>query len=240
MIDVSKLIERLGTIKAGIDKIFRQGAPDSAELMQSIISYIQILEVVPEVVTWLDSEKKRWLISGKNHTVPNIWFPYEFLYSIYNYYRNGIGQLPEKIHFAYENFSDFHSSVIAFLTREEVMNSNQTKLANKLSFDENLSILYLDHYKIKIAQRKEKTNSHKLLNYIFSQNISNRFSFYDIMAEAFEDPQNDELRKCHTAAIAIQNKIIKETKGIITDFLDIGSGKDGYVMVNSKYYPQIS
>lgn len=112
---------------------------------------------------------------------------------------------------------------------------------NKIYFDKENSILHLNEYKIKMAERKENTYPHQLLNYIFSQeDFYKKVNFYEIMDEAFGDSQNDNLRRCYTAAEAIQDKIIKETNGKIIDFLDIGSGKNGYVKINSKYNPQIT
>lgn len=238
MLDPQNTMERLETLKNKISEL-TQGYYErgSVEMTNAIIGYIEVLHLIPEIRTWIADEKYIWLSKGSSFTIPNIWTSYHLLDSVYNFYKKGIGKKPHNTYFLHEEFTAVHNQIIIYLHQLQ-LSGKQNMNVPTINFQEDASLLQIGDCIIKIAERREKTFPHQLLAYIFSHDWTLKFTFYDIMEHAFNDPENGNLRRCHTAAVDLRNKIKDKTNGAYSDFLIIGSGENGFVRINPKYIPK--
>lgn len=114
---------------------------------------------------------------------------------------------------------------------------------NKLSFNENKSILMIKDYSIKIAKQRKITNEHKLLVYIFNQNSDNLaddFYYSEIAEFEFNDldyyKENiNAWKRYYKACESINEKVRRESRNTIIKFLIYNSGRKGRVKINKKY-----
>ncbi|PIT87252.1 MAG: hypothetical protein COU31_04115 [Candidatus Magasanikbacteria bacterium CG10_big_fil_rev_8_21_14_0_10_40_10] len=107
---------------------------------------------------------------------------------------------------------------------------------NKTWFDEPNSFLYIKGKRIKINERMEITNFHKLLKHIFvsnKDNIGDDFYYAEIAEDEFHELEYKNWKKYHNACFNLNKKIAKKIG--INDFLLFNTGKKGRVNINKKY-----
>jgi len=113
---------------------------------------------------------------------------------------------------------------------------------DKTSFDETKSVLSIKGFKIKINRKNKITNDHKILFHIFitnKDNITDDFFYSEIAEDEFKEldykNRKNNWRKYHHSCEVINDKIKKESKNEITDFLVFNTGSQGCVKLNKKY-----
>lgn len=116
------------------------------------------------------------------------------------------------------------------------------KPKEKILFDDKRSVLCIKGKKIKINMHDKISNAHKILRYIFitnQDNLTDDFFYSEIAEDEFgdleygRDPMTWE--KYRDACRKINDKVVKQTQGELTDFLVYNTGKTGHVKVNKEY-----
>ncbi len=145
---------------------------------------------------------------------------------------------------------DFHKRLLRLLEEWAIRQAsggletemNISGLTLSSSFEELNSILHIGHWKIKIARQKKLSKAHDILKYIFidnADNLTGDFYYSEIAQDVFGDSEYAKRENAWTpyttAFNDIQNKVIKETKGKIINYLDISGGITGRVKINPKY-----
>ncbi len=109
-------------------------------------------------------------------------------------------------------------------------------------FDEKRSVLYVKGEPIKINKQSRITNAHKILKYIFitnKDNLDDDFFYSEIAENEFHELEYGKSRRTsetyRLACREIQEKVRKQTKDKIEDFLIFNTGKAGFVKINKKY-----
>lgn len=109
-------------------------------------------------------------------------------------------------------------------------------------FDDKKSILYVNDFKIMIAKQDKETNAHKILKYIFKDNIDNlsdNFFFSEMAEDIFEDLEykqdKNSWQKYYDTCKKINEKIMNGTKKSVENFLIFNSGKRGCLKINPQY-----
>jgi hypothetical protein len=137
----------------------------------------------------------------------------------------------------YDEFDKFRKNLT---DRIKELKGGKQNNAGRLEFDEPNSILMINEYKIPIARRKEKTDEHDVLKWLFKD--KNDECFYSELSESILEVDNEEYKnnqkywqKFYGACERIQEKVSKATENSINDFLDFNSGIKGRVKINRKY-----
>ncbi|MEI7498694.1 MAG: hypothetical protein WCK11_05465 [Candidatus Falkowbacteria bacterium] len=138
------------------------------------------------------------------------------------------------------SFKVVNSNVFDRLDREIFFRDGDRK--NKLYFNEEKSVLYIDGEPIKIDGKTKNSNQHKILKYIFIDNRTNLtddFFYSEIAADEFGDLEYSKNRsswkKYYDACGQIKLKIKNNTKDKIRNFLILTSGQDGKVSINREH-----
>lgn len=84
--------------------------------------------------------------------------------------------------------------------------------------------------------RQAKTEGFYLIERML-RNPDERFYYSELSDDAADDHSEASARTYVRAAEDVQSKVMKQTKGAITDFLMIGTGKTGFVQINPAYLP---
>lgn len=129
-----------------------------------------------------------------------------------------------------EKFDEFYRK-----NKEQEISPVITK--KQISFDKEKSILYINGEKILISRKNDKTNAHYILEYIFKNSeCRSAKNYYSEMFDILGDNQENYLwKKYYRACEDIREKIRKETKNHIDDFLIYTTGKTGFVQINPDY-----
>lgn len=113
----------------------------------------------------------------------------------------------------------------------------------KTYFDADKSILHVKGYNINISKHDKITNAHKIMKYIFvdnKDNLKDDFFFSEIAENEFSELEYTKDKKSwnkyYSACIKINNKIKKQSKGKLTDFLIYNTGNRGRVKINKQYF----
>ncbi|MFA5109352.1 MAG: hypothetical protein WC458_02315 [Patescibacteria group bacterium] len=126
------------------------------------------------------------------------------------------------------------------LDQESFLNAKEQD--GKTWFDDKKSILYVDGFKIMIARQDKETNAHKILKYIFknnSDNLDDSFFFSEMAEDIFEDLEYKEdknsWKRYYRSCELINEKVLKETKNAVDNFIIFNSGKTGCLKINPKF-----
>ena len=102
----------------------------------------------------------------------------------------------------------------------------------RLLFDKEKSILTINDKKIKISLNSDKVNGHYVLEYLFENGIKKIADYVDILEKKFPNGKENN-HSMYRACKDINAKIGKQAS--IGDFLEIHSGKTGWVAINPKF-----
>ncbi|MFA5616305.1 MAG: hypothetical protein WDK95_05555 [Syntrophorhabdaceae bacterium] len=106
----------------------------------------------------------------------------------------------------------------------------------RISFDDEKSILNIDNYQIKITLKNDKPIDHYILEAIFSkEDLSEQTDFVEISEDIMKDEYNGKWERFRHACDKLNQKIFKGTNNKISDFIDYKTGKSGYCQINNKY-----
>lgn len=103
--------------------------------------------------------------------------------------------------------------------------------SKKLEFDSTSSILTIGETSVEISLKNDKTNSHYVLEYMFENDPFEQCFYTDILETKFFN--EGDWRKIYRACNDIKEKVRKQLN--TEDFLEIKTGKSGWVRVNPLY-----
>lgn len=266
---MNKKDDNLDTIEK-LDRVYELVSFDSNKSIGvALVQYMHIVKTNSEINKMIKNIKKRNNYSSNNlffskkdlaHSQENnLLIFYDLLMEYYNFYIqiknkfkntdvNTITKQFNSLRKTSQKFDLFkillfvHKSLIYHI-KEERLNIKADKIIKQQDpyFDENTGILFINEYEIKIKERKNDTNSLQILKYIFDNKLfEKKINWNTIMEEVFGDSLNDNYRKCETAFLSLQKKVIKETDKEITDFFEVKTGKNCYIKVNNKYFTQFN
>lgn len=171
-----------------------------------------------------------------------------------DYIRDPLKFDPENDHFDHEDIVNGKLRIIVyniitsnsiFQTLENLKSGevNEELVESDPIFNEDDSTLTIGSYTVKIALQDKLTNDHKVLKYILNED-SDTFDYEFFYADIAEHVFNDlEYKTTHNAwkryngiCKSINDKITKDTKGKISDFLFFNTGTSGRVKINRKYF----
>jgi hypothetical protein len=138
------------------------------------------------------------------------------------------------------SFKVVNSNVFDKLDQESFINGEKEKKEGKTEFDEKKGVLYVRGKKVKINKRRNETNNHKILKYIFITNkddLKDDFFYSEIAEDEFGDREykneKNGWRKYHNACTQI-NKKVKDQAGV-KNFLIHTTGRKGKVKINPDF-----
>ena len=138
------------------------------------------------------------------------------------------------------SFTVVNSNIFDKLDREAFLTKKNAD--KKTRFDEVKSILYIKGHKILINIQDKTTNAHKILRHIFvtnKANASDDFYYSEIAEDEFGEleykTRKNNWRKYHFACEDVNNKVKKQTKDKIENFLVFNTGRKGKVKINKIY-----
>ncbi len=138
---------------------------------------------------------------------------------------------PEQKKLYETNLRQFHIDFLLELKRikEPIKESVEEK---GILFNKDTSVLKINGKEVKITLKNDKTNAHYVLEYIFDKGITEKSDYTDILEDKFFNEEVDHM-SMYRACNDIQEKVRKQAG--IENFLEIKSGKSGWVRINPAY-----
>jgi hypothetical protein len=140
------------------------------------------------------------------------------------------------------SFKIINGNIFEELEQTNFLDKDKKKGDKVLSFDEKHSLLYIKDFKIVISKQLKETNDHKILKHIFitnKGNLSDEFYYSEIAQDEFGEleykTRKNNWRKYSRTCEYLNDKIKKETKDSIKNFLIFNSGSKGMLKINPQY-----
>ena len=111
----------------------------------------------------------------------------------------------------------------------------------KTWFDDKKNILHVRAFKIMITREGKETNAQKTLKYIFKDkdNLKDNFFYSEIAEDVFEDLEykddKNSWRRYNRTCQVINEKIFKNTKKAVENFLIYNTGQKGFLKINQEF-----
>jgi hypothetical protein len=206
-----------------------------------------IFEVLEEIRKTCSSRDNAFVIWGKDKKTENV-SSNDLIHIIGTLHREGYLKrysfltafIGTSFRIIIKKFEPFYYEVKKRLEVLEQKNPEEIKPEEEilsLDFNPQTGILYFRNKEIEMSIRKDKTNAHYILDYIFGseEGLDCEFDYSEIAEGAFKEEYDDNKswKKYYRACKDIQEKVREATE--IKDFLDIKSGKTGWVKINEKY-----
>ena len=133
-----------------------------------------------------------------------------------------------------EELKQFHTDFLIELEKLETIKEETLLEPQKLkiTFDTENSILKINDIGVKITLKNDKTDGHYVLEYLFEQGIENPADYVDILKVKFKGDKKNNM-SMYRACNDINRKVSEQAN--ISNFLDIHSGKTGWVQVNKEF-----
>lgn len=126
--------------------------------------------------------------------------------------------------------NEIHSMIGTKIIEKETIPKNIT--IKGLEFDREKSILTINNKDVKIKFKSDKPDAHYILEYLFDNGVENTADYCDILKDKFPMSEKDN-SSMYRACNDINRKVFDQAG--IKEFLDIHSGKSGWVKINSPY-----
>jgi len=141
-------------------------------------------------------------------------------------------------------FDEIYQGIGNILTSEDKKKINK----DNIYFEQDISTLFINDIKIKVAERKENTLAHNVLSYLLNNSDDFVADYSEIIAHylgieinQIGEEEKTKLFKSHYEACKnLNHKIAEKTEGKIINFLDISGSKDSTIAIDEKYRPIIA